>query len=83
MFVCVIAKHWEYHKKSRKKMHSDYHSSNKHEIKFGEPHHISLVWFERKDEWIPGEHTEAQCHACCLLTKVWYLNVHLYVPRKS
>lgn len=56
MYVCVyvIAKHWEIHQKIQKKMHSDYHSSKKHEIKIGEPHDISLVWFmqEKMNEFL-------------------------------
>lgn len=56
MYVCVyvIAKHWEIRQKIQKKMHSDYHSSKKHEIKIGEPHDISLVWFmqEKMNEFL-------------------------------
>lgn len=57
MYVCLCVcycKALRISPKNPEKMHSDYHSSKKHEIKIGEPRDISLVWFmqEKMNEFL-------------------------------
>lgn len=58
-------------------------SFRNHEVRSRKLYDSVSMSCARKDEWIRGEHTEAQHHSLCLLTKVGYLNGYLHASSKS